>query len=508
MSTETAADRPEITYGNLRKPGLPGLFGLSALQAVATAAAAMVLMVLCVMGQLVAAGVWFALVAIALVPVLVPSRDEQNRYSKMGRWFSHASARRKGKTLLRQGVAGRTPEGTCRLPGLAAQSQLSEFTDAYGRAFGLISIPRTHHHTVVIEANAPGTTGVDRESIDSQVAHWAAWLADLRQSGDIVAAAVVVETAPDSGQRLRRFATRGLVQDAPEFSTAVLGEVLDTLPAGSAAISTRIAITFTGRPRVEGMGSKALSTREMADEIATRLPGLVHRLGTTGAGTTCRACTAQEIVDLTRVAFDPSAAADVEQARLEGTGTGLTWKEAGPIAAQTNYESYVHESAISRTWQMQAPPRGVFYAATLKDLLSPHRDIARKRVALLYRPEDPEASATAVERDINWSRWRASQKERMTERARADLEAAQKAAREEQAGASLVRFGMLVTATVLDEADMPMAEKAVVSNLAAPARLKLRVAKGSQDVAFMAALPLGVILPEHMRLPTSVREAL
>ena len=45
-------------------------------------------------------------------------------------------------------------------------------------------------------------------------------------------------------------------------------------------------------------------------------------------------------------------------------------------------------------------------------------------------------------------------------------------------------------------------------NLSATARLRLRVVHGSQDSAFAAALPLGLVLPKHLRIPTEVREQL
>jgi hypothetical protein len=36
----------------------------------------------------------------------------------------------------------------------------------------------------------------------------------------------------------------------------------------------------------------------------------------------------------------------------------------------------------------------------------------------------------------------------------------------------------------------------------------LRRAYGAQDTAFAASLPLGLVLPKHVLLPTEIREAL
>ena len=66
---------------------------------------------------------------------------------------------------------------------------------------------------------------------------------------------------------------------------------------------------------------------------------------------------------------------------------------------------------------------------------------------------------------------------------------------------------MLVTATVMTGQEMRDAE-AAVDNLAATARLTLRRVYGSQDSAFAAALPLGVVLPAHLKVPDKMRTAL
>jgi hypothetical protein len=88
-----------------------------------------------------------------------------------------------------------------------------------------------------------------------------------------------------------------------------------------------------------------------------------------------------------------------------------------------------------------------------------------------------------------------------------NMAAAHQAATEEAAGAGLVRFGLIVTVTTTDATSLARASRAVTS-LVGSARLKLRVALGNQAVAFAAGLPLGVVLPEHTMLPTSLRDVL
>ncbi|NYJ76455.1 SCO6880 family protein [Allobranchiibius huperziae] len=495
-----------VTYGNLRQPKVPGLFGLPPVFLAGVGLAALVLIGVSISGHLLL-GLGLILVTLAVSAVmLIPHPSGLNPYVRTARWARHRRAEKAGLTLLRQGPVGHAPDGKVRLPGLAAASELTKWHDSLGQPFGLITIPSTHHHTVVIECHAAGTGGVDQHVIDSQVAHWGAWLAGLGQTGDIVAAAAVIETAPDTGHRLRRAAFADLDVSSPAFSQQVLTDSVAGA-AGSAVITTRLTVTFTGKPSIEGARGKAITTAQMAEEIGTRLPSLLDGLKATGAGTGCRPCTAQELVDTVRVAYDPSVAADVEEARTKD-GTGLSWDQAGPMAAHAGYDHYEHESAVSCSWQMTAPPRGVFYDSTLAGLLAPHRDLTRKRVAILYRPQTPEQSAAAVDRDVKNTTWAASEGRRVTARKGSDAKAALKTEQEEAAGASLVRFGIVVTATVLDPELLPLARKTVASSLAAPARLRLRSAKGSQDVAFAASLPIGLVLPEHMTLPTSIREAM
>jgi len=66
---------------------------------------------------------------------------------------------------------------------------------------------------------------------------------------------------------------------------------------------------------------------------------------------------------------------------------------------------------------------------------------------------------------------------------------------------------MLVTTTVLDQEQLPLA-RAAVENLAPTARVSLRPVWGSQDSAFAAALPVGLFLPAHLKIPEPVRQAL
>src|SRR5699024_9312823 len=119
--------------------------------------------------------------------------------------------------------------------------------DVYGHEFALISYPRVRHHVVVFECYPTGNSLVDQQAIDRAVAHWGAWLAHLGTEQRIVAASVTVETATDTGLRLRRAVTSRLSPIAPRFARAVVGSILETFNAAAPAINTKIAVTLSGR---------------------------------------------------------------------------------------------------------------------------------------------------------------------------------------------------------------------------------------------------------------------
>ena len=490
----------QITYGNIRKPGKGGLFGLPLGALIGLVPLILTMIVLVAAGQWAGAGVTTLVMGVVVLPAIVPARHGRTLYQRWGLRVSHTMSENAGHNVLVAGAAGRTPDGKCRLPGLLAASVLTEQQDSYGNPFGLITLPTHKHHTIVIDAHAEGSE-FDQAVIDAKVAHWGAWLSNLDIEGGIVGASVTVETAPDSGLRLRRMAVGNVVAGAPQFALATVGAITAENRTDAPAITTRIAITFTGRGDRD---VKDRTTAEMAVEISNRLPALLAGLRTTGAGTTVRLCTAQDITDFTRSAYDPSAALAIEEARADG-GTGLTWDEAGPVFHHDGFEVYRHDRAFSTSFEMSEGPRGIFYANCLQRLLAPQRDIERKRVTLLFRPVHD--SAAVVEKNINSTIFGGSGSRRQTARNQQDLAAANQAAVEEAAGAGLVRFGLIVTVTTTDPARLAKAARAVTS-LVGSARLKLRVALGQQAVAFAAGLPLGVVLSEHTMLPTSVRDAL
>src|SRR5262249_24369984 len=151
---------------------------------------------------------------------------------------------------------------------------------------------------------------VDQDQIDTWVAHWGGWLAALSFEPGLVGVCVTIETAPDTGQRLRTAVGAKLSREAPKLARAMLTEVVETYPAGSARVLTRIAVTYSsqiaGLSRRKAQSGQRRRSAEMGRFIATRMPGLAAGLAMTGAGP-ARAMTAQELTVATRVAYDPGS---------------------------------------------------------------------------------------------------------------------------------------------------------------------------------------------------------
>lgn len=489
-----AAQDVIVGYGNWKKPTSAGVWGLSW----AGTVIGMIGLILVVGVQMkvgtIAALTCFAIVGTVFGVTVYRDRHGFNAFDRAGeraRWWQSRSS---GSSIYRSGPLGRTPWGTCQLPGIGAATRLTEFVDVYERPFALISSP-VGTVTVVLVSQPEGDSLVDQEQVDRWVSRFGGWLAGLSDYLGLIAASVTVETAPDTGTRLRQEVGLNLDPSAPEFARAVVQEIVQEYPVGSNKVSAYVTLTFTRT----AAGSKR-SVDAMGRELSAQLPNLTGTLEATGAGAT-RPATAAELCELVRTAYDPAAGVIFDEAASLGVPVDLTWSDAGPAAHETFWDGYQHDSGLSRTWMVTGAPEGVVQSNILSGVLAPHRDIPRKRVTILYTPHDPARAAAMVDADVRQTR------SMLGERAGAGAyrahQAAQKTATEQAAGAGLVSFGMLITATVMSTAEEAQAS-AAVQNLTAAARLRTRLVYGSQDTAFAAALPLGLHLPRYASVLTPV----
>lgn len=493
------------TYGNWNRPRSVGLARLEVAPTVVLFAGLLLAVMVSFTRDLFSAAV--VLGVTAAVTWLFSAKDVHGRsvIARQGSRVAWWSSRSSGGNLYRSGPVGQAPWGTYQLPGLAAAMTLSEHEDAYGRPFAMIHTPATSSFTVVFGTWPDGASLVDPDTVDMWVSDWGRWLAQLSDEANVIAASVTIETSPETGWRLRQEVETGLDPSAPQFALDVMREIVDTYPAGSSEVRAYVAVTFSGA--LAG-GTKTRSAEDVGNEIAARLPGLTQTLQLTGAGTATPVA-AQELCEFVRVAYDPAVGPWIEQSRAQGEVPVLRWTDVGPSAHEASWDGYRHDSGKSYTWAMSRAPQGNVTSGILDRLLAPHPDVARKRVTLLYQPIPTARAAALVDADVTRALNRAANATR-TGRAPArearEVQNAEATAREEAAGAGLVEFGMLVTATVMDGSATEA--RAAIHNMSAASRVLLRPVFGSQDSAFAACLPLGIMLPKHVSIPAAVRGAL
>ena len=498
MSDAQADPERVLTYGGWRVSRPAGLGRFTMGQTLWLFAASAVLVVV----EFTKGLAWAAALAVpvACVALAASIRDKHSMSwldrRRESRMFKRA--RRRRNNLFRTGVLGVAAgsSGRCELPGVLGRLRISDHTDAWRRPFTLIR--HGDGRLTVPMALAPaGESLTDREEIERKVALWGELLKDLANETGIVAASVVVETSPDSGARLRREAGARRSPDAPDVASRIIDDVVAR--AAGTGVQVRTWVTLTFDPA--NMSSARVGReRRAVQDIATRLPGLTQNLTESGDGAV-HLLERAELIRIVREAFDPESGEVFERAADTGTPVDLDWSEAGPVSAEATWDSYRHDSGLSRVWVVSRPPQGVVQARVLRRVLEVSRDVEIKRVTVLYRPMDPARAPEVVERDVDKADNRRRMATRPTQRMHREVAQAVKTAGEEAGGAAVVDFGIVITATVTGDGAVEQLEAAgaAVGSGAAGSHLLIRTAYGSQDSAFALGLPLG-LMPDRQRL--------
>lgn len=482
MSDEAVKVR---TYGNWRIPRRAGFgklgFGESLLVLAGLAVVSVVAMSKGVMLAVLVGAVWAGVVLLMVTRDVhgVSVLERMNQRMRFRR-----AVRRKSNIHATGGLAPEATTGKCALPGMLHASKLSEHRDSYERPYGLVE----HGDgtlSVVMSVSPEGGGLTDQDTVDRQVALWGMWLGDLGGQMGVAQASVCVETIPDSGDRLRREVSSRMSDQAPLAARQILERVVDDYGQGAARVRAWITITFDPSK----MGTSAKKRDQVVSRISSDLPGLTQTLMGTGAGGV-HLLTAREVCQVTRVAYDPASEALFEQAANAGEQVAISWGDAGPIRAVAEWDYYRHDSGVSRSWVMSRPARGFVQSGVLRKILEPSRDVQRKRVTIVYRPLDAAKAPAAADADVNRASARVENTPRPTATARRELRAAQQVADEEAAGAGLLDFALIISATTsageLDDTS------SAVQALASSSRLLVRPAYGAQDSAFALGLPLGL----------------
>ncbi|WP_028478731.1 SCO6880 family protein [Nocardia sp. CNY236] len=484
----------ERTYSAGSRPRTEGLFGLSWV-AMITAGGVIMAVVLtqAVAGLRVAAVV--AGVGVAVTAPLVIQIGGRTGYSRAALLWQWWRGGRRGEHTYRSGSFSAMPGGTTLLPGLLAPTRMYQGQAVDGHRFGMIHLPKFDEYTVVLRAWPQGGEAVDQDLVDQWVAAWGSFLASLGSAPDVKAIVPVIDTVPETGNRLMSEVSAMTHQQAPQLASQVMWELATQLATARVQLEPRIAITFEATTP-----ERRKVPAEQALEIGRRLPGILAALAE--AGVRAEPMSAEQVIGFVRRAYDPSSQADLEAAAVERNGHGVSWQMAGPQDEQQRYDRLLHAGAVSITWEMTEAPRGVVTERVLQRLLEPNPDLPRKRVAVVYRPHSAAEATRLVDDDFRNARV-AEQNTRgglVSATASIRVAGAEQARQEQARGHGLTRYGILITLTAPRGEDLPRID-ALVQDLSTQARLTIRRCNTYQSAAFAGSLGVGVILPEHATVP-------
>ncbi|WP_416566094.1 SCO6880 family protein [Nocardia testacea] len=483
-------------YGRWERPRSAGFFGLTwGVSLLGLGLIIAVMVAFTATRSMSVAGVALMVSAAVFVPMAVV-RNGRTGWETAALRVQFAVARSRGEQVYRSGRFARIP-GVAKLPGLLADSRLTEYETPGGRRFAMVTVRRSGHYTVIVRVIPRGKELVDQAQIDAWVQAYGDFLAAQSRSGEVVAVTSVLDNVVETRLKQSHEVARLIRPEAPKFARAVMREAAADTGGVGVRIEARVAITYRaiGRGRIRG------DEAEQAREIGQRLQGVLSQLARAGLAAT--PLQAWEVLGLVRTRYDLASQRDVEAAAADITDS-QSWDSVGPIAHEDRWDHYVHDGARSITWEMDAAPRGAVMETVLAELLRPRPDVPRKRVAIVYRLHSAAEATQLVDSDFR-DAVAAEQTERGIATASARIRVANtQAAREEQArGAGLTRFGLLVTVTDHLDADLPGIE-ASVKGMAAASRLSVRRCYGSQAAAFAASLGIGLILPEHVSISRRV----
>lgn len=469
-------------------PKKTGFFGLSLRASMVGIAGAVFALVLAVAAGPVPGLVAAGIVVLAIVPMSVTVRG-RSVYEQVEIMWQFWRKKRAGELVTHVGPSF-TPGGRS-LPLVLGKMELIEWpTDGVGNPFGLLRLADRGEYTVCLRCWPGGEEARTQDERNLATLEWGRYLAQLALPGDIVAAQVVVESFPATGQGLAWRVERTLSPTAPVLAQEVMVESAETFPTGALTQECRLSVTFQAsskRTREDG--------EAMAAELANRLPALYQDL--MGAGVQALPMTSSQLIHVAHRAFVPEAEADLEFAHLTGEETGLEWATCGPETTRTEWASYRHAGGVSSVWEMMAAPQSRFTDQVLVPLLVPSPDLPRKRVTITYRPVKAADATKIVDKEYK-DALIALQTGKAVKSAAAEvrLQSTEQARDEQVRGAGLVRYSLLLTITEDAPEAIPQAE-AILQGLSTRSRLSIQRAYGFQDMAFQAGLGLGVLLPEH-----------
>ncbi len=502
VQAQQAQQEPKVPlYTGWRPNTSVGLFGLTTIQSLVMLAAIGVVVVVELTAGVLKAAVLGAL--LALTVVIVSKRDKHglcilDRIEERARFQVE---KRRRRNVFRGGAlsVAKRSSGKLEPPGYLGRLRLVDAQDAWRRPFTMVRHPGGQ--LTVVMALAPSGAGlVDQEEINKKVALWGEHIKDVAKETGVVATTLTVESSPDPGSRLRREVLSRRSPSSPDLAQRVMDQVVDGAAGMGIKVSTWLTMTFDPRAMAGGRGSK--NEKRAIRDLETRLPGLYNQITET-TSSAVHLMTGSEVIRMVREAYDPASAVVFEQAADRGEVVDLGWGDAGPVSHNAQREYFVHDSGLSCVWVVSRPPQGYVQSNVLERVLTPSRDVERKRFTAIYTPLDVAKAPDVVERDVDKTQNAVKlEGQRPKQRTQNRASQALKTAQQEARGAAVVDFSFIITATVSagpDEFERLAVAKAAMESSSASSHLLEREAFGAMDSAFVMGLPLGM-LPDQQKL--------
>lgn len=486
----SATDHTEVRLYSLGEESQrTGLFGLPQRAMVTAGIGLVASMAMAMRGGIIPGGLTAIAVVLYLIPALLRS-GHRTLYEVTQMRLQFFANKARGATVYRSGPSSGVPGGRHRLPGVLARTELHVGEDMYRNSFGMIRDPGLNQYTVVISAAPRGAEPWTLADRNLMTREWGAWLSELSLSGDVVGATATIETIPASGEDLMQSVLQSVDENSPEIARRIQAE--------GAVQFTRNQLITRGWCSVTFKAANAMQRKDpeaMATEIGHRLPSLYQQLQY--AGVSARPMTAPEIVGLAMSSWRPEVTDAVNALELSGEDLGVDWEDAGPATAVTQFDRYKHSAFVSRTFEMSIPPQSTFPDTVLRDLLSPHGDLPRKRTTLVYRPFPAGESVKVVEREhtdaVNAVNMGKRGRKITGAGVHKRLEETDAARQALARGAQLGTYSLLTTVVLPDNDKVPAAS-AIMQQLGNRAQIRLHPMNYQQDAAFAACMGLGTFL--------------
>nr|WP_231951289.1 SCO6880 family protein [Nocardia terpenica] len=268
-------------YGRWEKPRSAGFFGLTwGVSMLGLGLVIAIMLIFMVTHSLSVTGIAICCAAAIFVPMAVTIGGRTGWEIAVLR-IQFALARSRGELEYRSGRFSSIP-GTARLPGLLADSWLTEYETPGGKRFGLIHVRRTDHYTVVLRVIPRGRELVDQTQIDDWVSEYGNFLASQSRGGEVVAVTSVLDTVVETHLRQHREVARLLRPQAPEFARAVMREAAADIGGVGVRVEARVALTYRAIGRGRGRRDIAEQAREISQRLQARyrswrVPGCPRR---------------------------------------------------------------------------------------------------------------------------------------------------------------------------------------------------------------------------------------